>query len=66
MSDPVTQSNLLVRFSQLLRDDDTISNIHVMATQAVVDALLPIVIYEVDNPDTTVTIEIQDKNVNNL
>ena len=66
MSDPVTQSNLLVRFSQLLRDDDIISNIHVMATQAVVDALLPIVIYEVNDPDTTVTIEIQDKNVNNL
>lgn len=66
MSDPVTQSNLLVRFSRLLRDDDTISNVHVMATQTVADALLPIIVFNVNDADTTVTIEIQEKNVNNL
>jgi hypothetical protein len=66
MSDPVIQSNLLVRFSRLLRDDDTVSNVHIMATQAVADSLLPIVIYDVNDPDTTVIIEIQDKNVNNI
>lgn len=66
MTTPVTQSNLLVRFSQLLRDDAVVSNVHVMATQAVADALLPIVIYEINDPNVAVTMEIQDKNVNNL
>jgi hypothetical protein len=37
-----------------------------MATQAVADALLPIVVFNVNDADTTITIEIQEKNVNNL
>ena len=66
MAETLHQENLLIKFSQLLRDEAIISVNNVMATQSVSDSLSPIIVNEINNANVSIIIEIQDKNVNNI
>jgi hypothetical protein len=66
MAETLHQENLLIKFSQLLRDEAVISVNNVMATQSVADSLNPILVNEVNNSNVSIIVEVQDKNVNNI
>jgi hypothetical protein len=66
MAETLHQENLLIKFSQLLRDEAVISVNNVMATQSVADSLNPILVNEVNNANVSIIVEVQDKNVNNI
>jgi hypothetical protein len=66
MAETLHQENLLIKFSQLLRDEAVITVNNVMATQSVADSLNPILVNEVNNANVSIIVEVQDKNVNNI